>query len=234
MQPSRRPCIYAWLYASLAMLMCLPFASRTHADTLTITSDPAGAAVEIDSMPAGTTPYEVNFPGGYFHKTHTAFGARLEHAMQVRVSKAGYVGQQITLTSGPYDWVSVNGRRRGNYFLLKSDSFHIILQAASHIGTAALLTGAAEGPLPPANVASGADAKSGNSRGVVSISSEPIGLDISVDGKFVGQTPSTIPLDAGLHRVEVKTEAGKVWERDVEVIKDSQVTLRATFPEHVE
>jgi PEGA domain len=82
MQPSRKQCIYA----SLALPLCL-LAPRTHAETLTITSSPAGATVEIDGLVAGTTPYETDFPGGYFHKTHTAFDAHLEHSMVVRMSR---------------------------------------------------------------------------------------------------------------------------------------------------
>jgi PEGA domain len=99
MQPSRRHCIYA----SLALLLCL-LALRTHAETLTITSSPAGATVEIDGLVAGTTPYETDFPGGYFHKTHTAFGERLDHSMVVRISKDGCrseIARQAVLGARP-------------------------------------------------------------------------------------------------------------------------------------
>ena len=41
------------------------------ADKLTITSTPSGAAVEIDGVTVGATPYEAKFPGGYFRKSHT-------------------------------------------------------------------------------------------------------------------------------------------------------------------
>ena len=118
MQPSRRHC----LCASLALLAFLPLAPRTHAETLTITSSPPGATIEINGSVAGTTPYKTDFPGGYFHKTHTAFSSRLEHAMMARVSKDGYLAQQVTLTEGPFEWVAINGRQHGNYFLLKSST----------------------------------------------------------------------------------------------------------------
>jgi hypothetical protein len=42
------------------------------ADTLKITSTPSGASVEINGVTVGTTPYEEEVPGGYFHKTKTA------------------------------------------------------------------------------------------------------------------------------------------------------------------
>ena len=65
MQPSRRHC----LYALLALLAFCALAQRTFAETLTITSSPPGATVEIDGIVAGKTPYQMKAPGGYFHKT---------------------------------------------------------------------------------------------------------------------------------------------------------------------
>jgi hypothetical protein len=231
MRPSRRPCVYALL----AALACTLAASRTRADTLTITTDPPGATVEIDGLVAGTTPYQTEFPGGYFHKTHMAFNARLEHSMVARVSKKGYLAQQVTLTSGPFDWIAVTGRRRGNYFLLKSDHFHIKLQERSPDEDLPLDTIEKAGPLPRASSEaprdSDSDAKTGLRTGTVSISSDFGSSEIYVDGKFVGQTPSTIALDAGTHRVEVKIQGKKNWERDLEVLPGSQVTLRADFRE---
>jgi len=83
-----------WFYA------CLLFLSpRTcKGDTLKVTSDPTGATVEIDGVVVGTTPYEMKVPGGYFHKTHSVFGARLGHAMTLRVSKDGYATKEIVMT----------------------------------------------------------------------------------------------------------------------------------------
>src|SRR5579862_2757672 len=126
MQPSRRHC----LYASLALVLCL-LAPRTHAETLTITSSPPGATVEIDGLVAGTTPYETNFPGGYFHKTHTAFGTRLEHSLVVHLSKDGYLSQQVTVTDGPFEWTAITGRKRGTYFLIKARHFEVRLDPVS-------------------------------------------------------------------------------------------------------
>jgi len=60
----------------------------------------------------------------------------------------------------------------------------------------------------------------------VSFSSEPNGADIYIDGKFVGQTPATISVQAGSHVVLVKAMGRKNWQRDLEVLKDSQVALR--------
>ncbi len=225
MQPSRRHC----LYASLALLLSL-LAPRSHAETLTITSSPAGATVEIDGLVAGTTPYETDFPGGYFHKTHTAFGERLEHSMVVRISKDGYLSQQITLTNGPFDWVAITGRKRGTYFLLKSRRFEVRLDVASHGSGSHVETIGNEGPMRPAYAAMKSEAPpeahdTHASSGNITVSSDPPGAEIYVDGKFVGQTPSTIELPAGSHHVEVKSRGRQEWARDLDVLKDSQLTL---------
>jgi hypothetical protein len=56
-----------------------------------------------------------------------------------------------------------------------------------------------------------------------------VGAEIYVDGKFVGQTPSTIPLPAGTHHVEVKARGRMHWERDLTVVQESQVSLTAVL-----
>jgi PEGA domain len=225
MQPSRRHCIYA----SLAMLLCL-LAPRTHAETLTITSSPAGAAVEIDGLVVGTTPYEIDFPGGYFHKTHTAFGERLDHSMVVRISKDGYLSQKITVTNGPFDWVAITGRKRGTYFLIKARRFDVKLEPTSDGSGASAETIGNDGPMRPAYTALKSEVPPDHrdahaASGSVTISSDPAGAEIYVDGKFVGQTPSTIELSAGSHHVEVKSRGKLDWVRDLDILKDSQLTL---------
>jgi len=114
------------------LLLC---AVAAHADTLKITSTPPGAAVEIDGVPEGTTPFEKDYPGGYFHKTRTSMGARLEHAMVARISLTGYVTKEIKMTDGPMNWISLNGRNRGEYWLLKSDHFEAQLQPIGQVFT---------------------------------------------------------------------------------------------------
>jgi serine protease Do len=118
--------------AALVLVACPSHAS---ADTLQITSTPSGATVELDGVAAGTTPFEKDFPGGYFHKTRTSMGARLEHPVVARISLAGYASREIKLTEGPMNWISLNGRNRGEYWLFKSDHFSVELQPISETFT---------------------------------------------------------------------------------------------------
>jgi serine protease Do len=110
-------------------------ATAARADTLKITSTPPGATVEINGVPAGTTPFEKDYPGGYFHKTLTSMGSRLEHAMVARVSLPGYATKEIPMTDGPMNWISLNGRNRGEYWLFKSDHFQAVLQPIGQVFT---------------------------------------------------------------------------------------------------
>jgi serine protease Do len=134
-----------------AVLFLLAFPSHAVADQLQITSTPSGAAVEIDGVASGVTPFEKDFPGGYFHKTKTSLGSRLEHAMVARISLAGYATRELKLTEGPMNWISINGRNRGEYWLFKSDHFHVDLQPVSETFTGSIdanVSGAGAGLRP--------------------------------------------------------------------------------------
>ncbi|HXJ03926.1 MAG TPA: trypsin-like peptidase domain-containing protein [Candidatus Acidoferrum sp.] len=136
--------------AAVVLLFICP--ARAVADTLKITSTPSGATVEIDGVLAGTTPLEKDYPGGYFHKTKTSIGSRLEHPMVARISLAGYVTREIRMTEGPMNWISINGRNRGEYWLLKSDHFEVELRAIEQVftgGVTANLAGAGSVDLQP-------------------------------------------------------------------------------------
>ena len=227
MRPSRRPCLCAFLTLSA----CLALGSLTRAETLTITSSPPGASVEINGGTAGKTPYKIEYPGGYFHKPHTVFSSRLDHSMTVKISLEGYVPEQVTLTQGPFEWVAINGRHHGSYFLLKSATFHIKLDPEYHASAAATAglpstSIVRDGPiLPAAMVAMAAHETTAAEIGRVSFTSEDSASEIYVDGKFVGQAPATINLSAGSHHVEVRAAGKQPWSRDLEVLKDSQLTL---------
>ncbi len=225
MGPSRRPS----LYALLTLYACLALAPRAHAETLTITSSPQGASVEINGAAAGNTPYKIDYPTGYFHKPHTVFSSRLEHSMTIKISLDGYITEQLTLTQGPFEWVAINGRHHGSYFLLKSASFDVRLDPVYHSGTSAGASAGAiarDGPVRPSPVGAVVASETPTVElGRVSFTSDDSASEIYVDGKFVGQAPATINLSAGAHHIEVKATGKRPWSRDLEVLKDSQLTL---------
>src|ERR1700730_3495115 len=118
-----------------AVVLLLACPARGYAEKLQFTSNPSGARVELDGVAIGTTPCEKDFPGGYFHKTKTSLGARLEHTLVARISLSGYATKELTLTEGPLNWISLNGRSHGEYWLFKTDHFHVELQPISEAFT---------------------------------------------------------------------------------------------------
>jgi serine protease Do len=126
--PSRSEFLF-WFVVSICLC------SLTRADTLKITSTPSGATVEINGVAVGTTPYEEQVPGGYFHKTKTTLGRRLQNPMAARISLAGYTTKEIQMTEGPMNWVSLKGHNHGEYWLLKLKHFHVELDPISKVFT---------------------------------------------------------------------------------------------------
>lgn len=105
------------------------------ANTLKITSIPPGATVEMDGLVVGTTPFTKEVPGGYFHKTRTIWGTRLEHPILVRISKEGYASQELTITEGPFVWRGFTGGSGGEYWLVKTDHFEVTLDPVDKMFT---------------------------------------------------------------------------------------------------
>jgi S1-C subfamily serine protease len=64
-------------------------------------------------------------------------------------------------------------------------------------------------------------------KGRVSVVADIDGADVYIDGKLVGETPATFTLISGPHKVEVKDQSGQGWQRDLEVLDDSDVKLTA-------
>jgi S1-C subfamily serine protease len=123
-----------WLRAGLcALAATMWFAPPSRAESLSITSSPPGATVEINGVVVGVTPLRVNYPGGYFHKTKTVFGTRLEHAMRARIYKDGYTVQEVDLTEGPFEWIALTGREHGQYWLLKATEVEATLRLTAKV-----------------------------------------------------------------------------------------------------
>jgi hypothetical protein len=134
------------LLFSLLISLCLGHLSLL-AEELQIVSTPPGATVEIDGKVVGTTPYtSKKLPGGYFHKTSTVFGARLERPVNARLTLPGYITQDLDLTVGPMKWIALNGTYHGDYYLLKDKVITITLQAEAKVFTGTLVASAVTSP----------------------------------------------------------------------------------------
>ena len=63
----------------------------------------------------------------------------------------------------------------------------------------------------------------------VTIKSIPFGAEISIDGKFAGNTPSTLRLKSGDHKISVKQAGYALWERTLTLSAGGNITVNATL-----
>lgn len=69
----------------------------------------------------------------------------------------------------------------------------------------------------------------GSQSSAISIKSSPDGAEISIDGSFVGSTPSSLRLKAGEHTISIKKSGYLDWERRITLTSESNVSLDATL-----
>ena len=87
---------------------------------------------------------------------------------------------------------------------------------------AAPAAAAAPAPAPSANAADTGTA-------AVELKSTPDGAEITVDGKFMGTTPSTLRLPAGDHTIRLEKAGFKPWEKVLTVSGGGAATLAPTL-----
>ena len=111
--------------------------------------------------------------------------------------------------------VSIN---RGIAFDVYTDTNHTLSSAApvARASIAPVLP-----TLPGAATANGASA-------TVSITSSTAAAEIEIDGAFVGNTPTTLILATGAHRIVVKN-GPKSWQRSLQVNGGSTISLNAVL-----
>lgn len=64
-------------------------------------------------------------------------------------------------------------------------------------------------------------------KATVTIAANVNGADIEIDGNFVGNTPTTLQLEAGSHRINVKASTGGEWQRTLQVTAGSNINVNA-------
>jgi WD40 repeat protein len=117
------------LLSALALMFAL--ASPAVAEkVLTVTSDPPGAVVEINGKSAGVTPMQEKIKEFWFNGPKYLWSEFLNTPLQMTVSKEGYETQTINITAGPYRWVNLNNTAEKIYYVIKQDSFHVVLRKA--------------------------------------------------------------------------------------------------------
>jgi hypothetical protein len=67
------------------------------------------------------------------------------------------------------------------------------------------------------------------STGKITITSVPGEADIFVDGANVGNSPATVKLAPGKHKVEIKAPGFKEWVKEVTVLEGAELSLSGTL-----
>jgi serine protease Do len=120
---------------SLMLVVVLGCAASAHADKLIVTSEPAGALVEINGKEVGRTPYTADVPGGYFKRVKTGWGKHLEGPLRMRISLEGHTSEEIDMTTGPYEWYNPMGTYFFDYYLITKKEFHVTLDKVEEVFT---------------------------------------------------------------------------------------------------
>lgn len=81
----------------------------------------------------------------------------------------------------------------------------------------------------PGWVPTGASEKARSERIRSNFSSTPSGAEISLDGRYVGNTPSEIGLSAGTHVVVFTMPGFEQWRREITIAADSAVNVSASL-----
>jgi hypothetical protein len=76
-------------------------------------------------------------------------------------------------------------------------------------------------------VLDGANQTSNASRGTVMVTSSIEGSEVFVDGLLVGNSPVSLPLEAGIHVIEVKKDGYTTYKRELRVLAGGSTTLVA-------
>ncbi len=125
-----------------------------------------------------------------------------------------YLGQQVEVTG----WESAS-LSTSSEALARTSGSSVTLKVTSIRTLASRCTAGAVTISPATAPFSGAQ---------LQISSSPSGADIEIDGKFVGNTPSSVNVGAGEHQLVIKKRGCKPWERTI-LISSGIVTLDANL-----
>lgn len=74
--------------------------------------------------------------------------------------------------------------------------------------------------------------KANSKHGTLNIEAEDGLCELFVDGLFVGNAPARIKLGTGAHVVEIRKAGQEAYRREVTVLEDAELTMRAVWTNH--
>jgi len=118
------------------------------------------------------------------------------------------------------------GKMRKQLYLLLAPEQANSQQAASNAPVSAAPNPA---PLEKQGQAAAASTREPEQSVQCSFTSTPPGAEVTVDGEYVGSTPSLLALSLGNHSVEVSLPGFAPWKRGLAVSKGSELTVNAVL-----
>jgi len=131
-----------------------------------------------------------------------------------------------TLFLGPLAWMM----RGKDVNIPKGTNFNAYVDGDRDValGGPAAAPAAAPAPAQPVAVAP-PPAPVPEELSTVVLKSTPDGADVTVDGKFMGSTPSTVRLTPGDHRIAIEKSGYKIWQNTMTLYPGGIVTVDATL-----
>ena len=118
------------LVAAIALTPAMAWAGKVR---IVITSEPAGANIEINGNFIGMTPASYEFEDYFFKSPTFLWSKYLAEPIVLRVWKEGFMEKSLSLTSGPFEWVNMNNTARKIYYVVTGTSFHVRLQGYPYL-----------------------------------------------------------------------------------------------------
>lgn len=116
----------------VAVLGSITALAQKASDTITVTTTPPGATVEMNRKTIGVTPLTIQI-GEYAFNAHKSslVSKRLAQPVNLHVSLPGFNSQDMTITGQPLEWHSFNGKGHFTYYIIERQDFNFKLDKAS-------------------------------------------------------------------------------------------------------
>lgn len=82
---------------------------------------------------------------------------------------------------------------------------------------------------PPAAAAAAPSEQAGAPLTPLKFVSDPEGAEITIDGRYSGNTPSTVNLTPGEHTITISKPGYRIWKRTINVTPGSDLSVRAAL-----
>ena len=222
----------------LDLKIALPEAGGNGESTLAVLSEPGNARVLVDGTVAGTTPFNGPITPGQ-HVIAVEADGRLRQERQVTARQGRDVQLSFSLPAMPKDpaisiesdpagaLVTIDNKERGRTPYvgpLVAGAHQVVLKLEGHRSVATDLQMPKDRDMS-LRLELPTGSASGNPR--LTVSSQPLGATVLIDGKEVGPTPWSDEVKPGERKVAVALEGFKPDERKVPVVagRDADVSF---------